>query len=127
MKLNFAVICDNAFVDDSSRLNIIQIFDTIRAHSFPAVHPRLTIATSFALQESDDKTSSHTLNTTIKRISDGKEIATTTNSVSPNEKTKNLQFISYFVGLPIDGEGEYEIILEIGRRKESLTLRAERV
>ena len=55
MKLRFAIVCDNAFTDSQGRLSIVQTFDNISAPGFPAIHPRISIVTSYILEKSDDK------------------------------------------------------------------------
>jgi len=46
IKLNFAHICENAFITEGSKnLNIIGIFENINAIKFPAVHPKFSVVT----------------------------------------------------------------------------------
>lgn len=41
MKLDFAVVCDYAIVDQYGKLSVLGIFQHIWVQQFPAVHPRL--------------------------------------------------------------------------------------
>jgi len=41
MKLEFAVVCDYALVDQYGKLSVLGIFQHIWVAQFPAVHPRL--------------------------------------------------------------------------------------
>lgn len=41
MKLDFAVVCDYAIVDQYGKLSVLGIFQHIWVAQFPAVHPRL--------------------------------------------------------------------------------------
>lgn len=41
MKLDFAVVCDYALVDQYGKLSVLGIFQHIWVAKFPAVHPRL--------------------------------------------------------------------------------------
>lgn len=50
IKLNFAVLCDYAFFSDSSKPNIIGIFQNIVAPNFPYKHPQMFIVTNVSFQ-----------------------------------------------------------------------------
>ncbi len=119
MKLGFAIICDNAFTDGDGRLNIVQTFDTLRASSFPAIHPRLTVVTNFELEKEDSKSKEYTQKTVIKQRDTGKEIASAQGATKPSgEETRSIQFISYFIGLPLDllpgkKDGFYDVEIDI--------------
>jgi len=41
MKVVLKAICDDAFVSENGKLNIIGIFDHIRAERFPTIHPKM--------------------------------------------------------------------------------------
>lgn len=110
MKLNFAIICDNAFTDQNNRLSIIQTFEEIYADKFPAIQTRLTVVTSYK-REPNEKILSNLNNVTRIKDPNGKTIAEVKVNASPSQG--NNQFISYFNGLPFTQEGIYliEIIL----------------
>lgn len=114
MKLKFAIICDNAFTDESKRLNIIQTFDIITATDFPAIHPRLTVVTNFELEKSDSKDKPYVQEVKITQRETGRVIATNTVTTKPeNPDVKNIQFISYFIGLPFREEGFYDVDISL--------------
>lgn len=63
-KLNFLVICENAFLAEATRnLNLIGIFDTINASKFPALQPRLAIA----VRVTADNEGKHQISILIKK------------------------------------------------------------
>ncbi len=41
MKLELALVCDHALIDQGGKLSVIGIFERIWVQRFPAVHPRL--------------------------------------------------------------------------------------
>lgn len=122
MKLNFAIICDNAFIDKDGRLNIIQTFDTITTAAFPAIHPRLTFVTSHSLYKEEGG------NTYIQEVEiiskDSKTIIASAKSKpkETNKDTKNIQFITYFVGLKFEKTttGIYQIKFKFGENDKDI-------
>jgi len=97
MKLKFIIICDNAFIDQGGKLNIIQSFDNIATPGFPAIHPRLSIVTRWEFEEGDDKLIGHKQKLIIAE-----------------EKTKETiaeppEYINNIIGLKFDREGLYKI------------------
>ncbi|NMB91949.1 hypothetical protein GYA37_03855 [candidate division WWE3 bacterium] len=110
MKLNFAIICDNAFTDEVGRLNIIQTFDVIFAPNFPAIHPRLSIVTNYALEEKDKKDEEYKQTLTIINSSAKEPIISLENVVTPKVgKERNIQYITNIVGLSFPVESVYEV------------------
>ncbi len=111
MKLNFAIICDTAFIDKNERLSIIQTFDEIKVRNFPTIHPRLTVVTSYSFDKSDQV--GNTLEHGVKILDpeDNKvgELAITATVVD----RKNNQFLSYFNGLRINTSGDYSIVVSL--------------
>lgn len=53
MKLIYALLCDQAFLSLDRKVNIIGVFETINAPSFPVVHPKFTLVGS--VEPSKDK------------------------------------------------------------------------
>ncbi len=108
MKLNFAIICDNAFVDKSNRLSIIQTFEEIYANKFPAIQTRLTVVSNYKKEsESEEEEISSLKNITRIKDPKGNKIAEVV--VEAPLAQGNNQFISYFNGIPIAQEGIYLI------------------
>ena len=117
MKLNFAIICDNAFTDKTGRLNIIQTFDSITTPGFPAIHPRLTITTSFKLEDSDSRTKDYIQTVIIEQRDPKKAIARLETTNKPMEGIKNIQFVAYFVGIKFDQEGIYDVKIKLDKKE----------
>jgi hypothetical protein len=46
MKLNYALLCDQAFLSIDRKVNIIGVFETINASAFPVNHPKFTLVGS---------------------------------------------------------------------------------
>ncbi|OPL15014.1 MAG: hypothetical protein AVO34_00415 [Firmicutes bacterium ML8_F2] len=53
MKLRIALTCDYALTDNSGKISIIGIFDTIHVSNLPAKHAKMYIVLKFKLEESD--------------------------------------------------------------------------
>ena len=51
IKLNYAHLCDMAFLSQEGKVNIIGIFKTIFSQNFPAIHPKFSIAVSFLIND----------------------------------------------------------------------------
>lgn len=49
--INFAHICDMAFLSQDGKLNIIGVFRNIKAQKIPFVYPRFTCALNMSIQE----------------------------------------------------------------------------
>lgn len=50
IKLNYAHICDLAFVSQGGKANIIGIFKNITGNNFPVAHPKFSIIASFIVK-----------------------------------------------------------------------------
>ena len=107
VKLNFVHVCENAFTSSDGKLNIIGIFNQINALNFPALHPRLMIATSVS-GEVRKYTES------IEIVSPGGEvIARAGNPIEIFKSGGSANFIADFVGIVFPIEGKYEIKIKI--------------
>lgn len=117
MKFNFAIICDNAFLDKQNRLNIVQSFNTINAEEFPAIHQRLTVVTNYIAEAKDlNKKKEQTVaifDPENHKIIDN-TIVTETNTTTGNE----VQFISYFLNIPLKTEGTYTVKVYLDQDKK---------
>lgn len=49
--INFAHLCDTAFLSQQGKLNIIGIFEQVAVKKFPVRHPKITLALNLSLQE----------------------------------------------------------------------------
>lgn len=121
MNLNFAIICEHAFVDGGGRLSTIQAFDTITANKFPATHPKLTVVTNYSPEKDD---SAKEINQQIEIVNpDGKKIATLTQPILP-PGGQNIQLISYFLNTSLEKAGVYKVKIIFDKEiKKELPLR----
>lgn len=119
MKLNFIVTCEHAFADSEQRISIIQVFNTIKAKSFPVIHPKLTVVTHYTLE---DKELGGTFSQSIEVFDPaGKRMADI--ALDFTGKERNVQTIGYFYNLPIGVEGTYKIRVDVdGKTVKELNL-----
>lgn len=120
MELDFIIICDNAFTDETGRLNVIQAFDTINASNFPALHPRMSVVTRWNFTSEQNKGSSHTHRLDIIDEVSNKNIADSSGILTAQPgKNRYLQIINNFVGLKFDHPGRYKVHAYIDGEKSS--------
>ena len=117
MKIKFAIVCDNAFTDNDGRLNIIQTFEIIRAASFPAIHPKLTVVTKVELESKEIAVETISQSTEIVEHNSGKVLIKSEPKEMNVSQKKNVQFIAGFIGLKFDKPGEYDVYLVINKKK----------
>lgn len=111
MKLNYALISEDASVDSEQRLTIINTFNEIKSDNFPAVHPKLVVVTSYYLEEDEQgKVCSQ-----LVKILDpsGLEVSRLTISTKEGGRDKNIQFLSYFSNLPLKVAGSYKVEIHV--------------
>ncbi|MFZ2152971.1 MAG: hypothetical protein WAV41_02835 [Microgenomates group bacterium] len=112
IKLKLATICDNAFTDQNGQLTIVQTFNQIFIAKVGIPQPRLTIAVTYQLNN-ELPNPKFTGNFDAKILDpSGKIIAPI--SVPKNgikEGETEMNFIAYFVNLPLNYFGEYKIIV----------------
>ncbi len=53
-KLNFAHLCDNAFLSQDGKLNLIGIFKNLNVKTLPATFPQIMVAVNLILSESSN-------------------------------------------------------------------------
>lgn len=103
-KLNFLATADNAFVDSENKLNVIGIFDTVGAKSFPTIHSKFFVAANISV----DGESPHRMKLSLKK--DGNEIK----SVERNDvDQKRFNWIVEFQNQRFDEEGIYQITIDL--------------
>jgi hypothetical protein len=109
IKLNFAIICDNAFVaQGSNSLNIIGIFDRIITNQFPAMHPRLVLVISVSGDVGE-----YNQIIRLKNIEGSKLIAELKGKLIIHSAKQKAQFIGNFFNLVFPLRGEYVFEIEI--------------
>jgi hypothetical protein len=72
MEVRVAVLADAANIAEAGKLNILGVFDTVQAVSFPAVQPAMVLALRYRVGYEDAR-KSHTLGVAF-RDEDGREI-----------------------------------------------------
>jgi len=116
MKLNYILLCDNAFVDSEGQLNAIQIFDQINTTNIlPVAHPRMTIVTNFTM-ELDESKSDHNQKVEILDPT-GSPIASVNANMHPEMNESKLQLISTFFGTIFKVAGIYTIRTTIDEKE----------
>jgi len=50
-KLNFAHLCDSAFLSQEGKLNVIGIFKVINTAKLPIIHPKMTCVVNLTISE----------------------------------------------------------------------------
>ena len=107
IRVNFAHVCDMAFLSQGGKVNIIGIFKRIFGKNFPANHPRFSIIVSLT---AEDAIGSHTENIKIIREDDKKEIIPELNvNFKVNEKIQDLNFIGDIINAKFEKPGKYLI------------------
>ncbi len=104
--LNFAHICDMAFLSKEEKLNIIGIFKAINANSFPIVHPKMACAVNITI----DKAA--TLKLQILESKNKEMLSRIEAKLNPKfEKKKEIEigFIGDFVNLKFEKPGQYDL------------------
>src|SRR3990167_2750192 len=91
LKLDFAIICDNAFLDANGKLNINGVFDTIKSTGFPAAHKNMSIVIKMKMPEG--------LYNEIVKIK--------------KDKSGTHQFIQHFINTIFPEAGDYAVEIHI--------------
>jgi len=109
-KLNFAVLCDDAFTSEGSKkLNIVGIFQRIFAAKLPIVHPRLAVVANFNIEERDKM-----YNFKVQMVKEKEEAnvlmeaagIADVKAISASSE-ENWQMIIYFQIIKFDSLGKY--------------------
>jgi len=117
IKLNFVILCDNAFIaQGTNSLNIIGIFDRIGAPKFPAVHPRLVVVTNISGEPGE-----YNQLTVIKNKMTGDKIAELVGKLVINKIGQRAQFLGNFFNLVFPSSGEYIVEVYINNILQDLT------
>lgn len=127
MDVTLAVLADYSNVSREGKLNVLGVFDIIRAKNFPAVHRSMQLVMTFEAPRSEINTNK---NIQVKLIdSDGKQIFeigrqfTLTSSASEEMMIKSNNILS-LNDLVFEKPGDYAFsILINGEEKRSVRLR----
>ncbi len=107
VKLNFAHLCDMAFLSKEGKANIIGIFKTIYSHNFPVIHPKFSIVTSIIVI---DEIRKHKEIIKIIRENDKKEIGPIINaSLEVTNGNQEMNFIADINMIAFEKPGKYNI------------------
>jgi len=116
IKLNFVILCDNAFVaQGTNTLNIIGIFDKIGVRKFPAIHPRLVVVTNASGDQGEYRQM-----IVIKNKETNEKIAELPGKLKINESGQKTQFIGNFLNIRFPVAGEYVIEVYISDKKQNM-------
>ena len=116
IKLNFVILCDNAFVaQGTNTLNIIGIFDKIGATKFPAIHSRFVVVTNVSGDPGDYKQM-----IVIKDKETNGKIAELPGDLKIKESGQKAQFIGNFLNIRFLVPGEYIVEVYINDKKQNV-------
>lgn len=106
--LNFAHLCEMAFLSQNGNLNLIGIFEKVSAPQFPATFPRLSMVVSLKTEKG-----SHTCSIVMKN-SAGLAIITPINiNLTVKEPDKNIRLIGDINNLQIKEPGTYSVQISV--------------
>lgn len=122
MKLIYALLCDNAFLSIDRKVNIIGVFETINAPSFPVTHQKFTLVGSMSASKNKFKLAidiiAKTSNNSILKETQERDV-----SLPVSEGNKNFNFIIELVNTVFPQSGSYSVNINIdGKTVESLNL-----
>ncbi len=122
MKLLYALLCDQAFLSIDRKVNIIGVFETINAPSFPVTHQKFTLVGSIAPSKDKFKMAidivSDETKTSILRDLQERDVA-----LPPNNESKNFNFIIEIINTIFPKAGFYSVkILVDGEAISTLRL-----
>ena len=123
MKLIYALLCDSAFLSIDRKVNIIGVFETINASSFPVNHPKFVLVGSMVPSKKEFKMAVEIVK------EDGKSILNQSQErdvkLPGSTDTKNFNFIVEIVNTVFPEMGIYNVNLLIDSKivsSQKLTL-----
>ncbi|MDP3954177.1 MAG: hypothetical protein Q8Q06_02060 [bacterium] len=117
MGTKLKVLCDQAFLSNTGKLNIIGIFDKISANNFPAAHPQMSAV--FVIDAGKEGEFDYSLD--IK----GPDGVAVVNPDGKTHKAKTgsrgvINVIGNFVGVRIEKAGRYVVNFKAGDFEDSV-------
>ncbi len=103
IELNFAHLCDTAFLSQTGRLNIINIIEYINVEKLPNVYPRLTLVINADLPKGK-----HKIKIRIVRQIDKHEVTKLEQNL-PSKGEATVGMVSQIMNIKFDEEGKYGI------------------
>jgi len=116
MKLNYALVADQAFLSIDKKVNIIGVFETINAVSFPVSHPKFVVVGSI---EPSRQVFKMAINI-VDAMSGEKVIDTNTEreiKLPPDQALTNFNFIIEVVNIAFKAAGNYRIEIVVDNQK----------
>lgn len=116
-RLNFGVVCDNAFVSEDKKLNIVGIFERINtaalAERTPFVMPQFFVVLNFTVDESKiyEEYSQEV------KIIDPKGDTVGVQELKLTPAYKRMNFINAFYLLPFAIKGIYKVYISINGKE----------
>ena len=125
MKITVAVIADFASVAVGDKLNVLGVFDTIRAPKFPARHALMIFAGRF-LFEYEDGEQEHDISISLED-EDGKKIVETSGKIGigkvPPGESQAKNIIMTFNNLVFQAPGYYRFMVRCGDEEMRVPLK----
>ena len=107
IKVNFAHICDTAFLSQGGKVNIIGIFQTILSKQFPVSHPKFSVIVSLNVE---NQIGPHKETVKIIREEDKRVIEPVLNvEFNVSAKTQELNFIGDVINARFEKAGRYTV------------------
>ncbi len=103
-RLNFAHLCDTAFLSKDGKLNIIGIFENIMVAQLPARHPRMTLVMNLHLTKG-----SHPFKVRMVKDDGNKTVTQVEGNIEYKSEEGNAGLINEFVDVTIDAAGKYSL------------------
>ncbi len=116
MKLNYVLVADQAFLSIDKKVNIIGVFETINAVSFPVAHPKFVVVGSIepskqvfklAINIVDGLTGEKVIDTNTER-----EI-----KLPAGQSPANFNFIVEIVNIAFKAAGNYRVEIVVDGQK----------
>ncbi len=114
-KIIYAHLCEKAFLSQNGNLNIIGIFEEVRAPQFPLVFPQLSFVATFKGKPND-----HQIIIKIINTADGQEITKpieinmkAAENQQNTDKEATVRLIGDINNLQIAAEGKYEVKISL--------------
>jgi len=105
IKLNFAHLCDLAFLSQGGKANIIGIFKVIYANNLPVTHPKFSVIGSII---TTDEIGQHTIKIEIVRKKDGQKVGPEMKLIiDVTKEQQEANFIVDVVNIKFEKDGEH--------------------
>lgn len=112
MKLLYALLCDQAFLSIDRKVNIIGVFETINAQSFPVNHNKFTLVGSIAASSEKFKLAVDIISEKTK-LSILKDVQERAVNLPSSEGKRNFNFIIEILNTVFPEAGNYSVEVQI--------------